>query len=305
MPALLDFFDLAFAGFAGFGEAVAFGDSLFGGPPPEGEAEPERISVTQGFHPHAMRAVADSLPASSSADVQLGAVLAAAIVACDLRHNGPCTAASLGDIELDAACILAGPPCDGVCEDVIDADEQMAACLRISLAEVERACAGLQASIEMRQAAEEPMRLAASLLRPARPLGQHALLAAAVAPDAAAAARGGGLGDADLEPASAAEFAALQRLWELLKLDPAQAKRQLAVGPGFVLALLGTRCAPSTVRRLEEQMRLLSAAGPRINGKAVAETEGVPPHLRGQLISQLHVLCRLRGEAPELSTATQ
>ena len=34
--------------------------------------------VTQGFHPQAMRAVADALPAGASADVQLGAVLTAA-----------------------------------------------------------------------------------------------------------------------------------------------------------------------------------------------------------------------------------
>lgn len=171
------------------------------------------------------------------------------------------------------------------------------------------------------------MRLAASLLRPARPTGQHALLAAAAwsAGHGAAAvlatgrAPGGvrglgglaagldGLGDlCELEPASAAEFAALQRCWELLKLDPAQATRRLATGHRFVLALLATRCAPSTMARLEERVKLLSAApGPTIDGRAVAETQGVPPHLRGHLIAQLHVLCRLRGEAPELRTAAQ
>ena len=31
----------------------------------------------------------------------------------------------------------------------------------------------------------------------------------------------------------------------------------------------------------------------------------MPPHLRGLLIAQLHVLCRLRGEAPELHTPEQ
>ena len=40
-------------------------------------------------------------------------------------------------------------------------------------------------------------------------------------------------------------------------------------------------------------------------GSAVAELPEVPPHLRSQLRAQVHVLCRLRGEAPALHTSAQ
>lgn len=307
LPPLLDFFEIAFAGNAGLrtadGGSVAFGDSLFGGPPLEGEQLEESLSVTNGFTPEAMREMARALPAGLGADAQLGAVLTAAVVACDLRANGPCTARfgdadlqalGLGESALEAACVLAGPPCyEGHCEDDEMSDEQMGACLDISRAEVERACAGLQASTQTTQAAVGSLRVASSLLGTPRPLGHHALFAAA-----------GGFGE-DFAPADAADFAATLRMWELFKLDPAQARRRLEVGSSFVLALLRTRCAPSTVRRLEERVRLLSAAGPSLRGQAIAEVEGVPPHLRGQLMAMLHVLCRVRGEAPELHTAEQ
>ena len=42
-----------------------------------------------------------------------------------------------------------------------------------------------------------------------------------------------------------------------------------------------------------------------LSGRAVAKLPEVPPHLRGQIISAIHVLCRLRGERPTLETPEQ
>jgi len=291
LPPLVDFFELAFSPLPAFGDDVAFGDALFGGPPAEGEDEPERIAVTVGFDGEMMRTIVDALPADLSTEARVGAVLAAAVISCDLRRNGPCLIVGSG---LDESCVLAGPVehLGNTAEDSLAQDIQMAACLEISTAEVTRACAGLCASSPMLQAAEAPLQIASSLLRPSMPQVQHALFA-----EAASAA---GV-DSDGVGVDGEEFAALLRMWELLKLDPAQAKRRLEVGHEFVLALLRTRCS-LTAERLEERVRLLTAPGPKINGKAVAGLEGVPPHLRGALIGQLHVLCRLRGEAPVFDT---
>ena len=320
MGQLLDFFELAFSPLAFFGEEVAFGDALFGGPSTrsaEGSLEvPERISITVGFNGDAMRAVAAALPEGLSADAQLGAVLAAAIISCDLRHCGPCSDGSIsgaGLHEFDEECVLAGPPifyseAQGVggeeelsVAEAEAADERMAAAAALSLREVERACEGLCASGAMLQAAAPPLAIAASLLRPPMPLGQHALFAAA----AAGGERGGGGVEETFEVPSASEFAALLRTWELLKLDPAAAGRRLEVGHGLVVALLRTRCAPSTADAIEARIQLLSTDGPQISGRALADLEEVPPHLRGSLIAQLHVLCRLRGERPTLQTSEE
>ena len=62
---------------------------------------------------------------------------------------------------------------------------------------------------------------------------------------------------------------------------------------------------PSTVARLEADLTRLSVEGPSLKGGAVAGLAGVPPRRRGELMAHVHVLCRLRGEAPELHTAEQ
>ena len=92
------------------------------------------------------------------------------------------------------------------------------------------------------------------------------------------------------------------RLWDVLKLDPTLSQRQLQVGADFVLALVQTRCTQRTADRLRAQLHILRSPGPTISGAAVAGVPGVPPHLRGLLIAQLHVLCRLRGEAVDFDT---
>ena len=311
---LLDFFDMAFSPLAAFGtQDVAFGDALFGGPAASGESRPERISVTAGFDSDAMRTLAKALPSELCADARLGAVLAAAVISCDLRVNGPCTG-TVDDEGFATECVLAGPPAHlGYQPDDPSAcDAQMRACLEISTAEVERACAGLGGSTTFVAAAEEPLAIASWLLRRPKGQGQHALFAAAAAdaPLAATLLPTPSTLRHDLDPPPAPidgdEFAALLHVWEILKLDPAQAKRRSAVGYPFVLALLRTRCAQNTVDQIDLRVRLLCLPGPRaLSGKAIAQLEGVPPHLRGSLMSQLHVLCRLRGDCPTLETAEQ
>ena len=95
------------------------------------------------------------------------------------------------------------------------------------------------------------------------------------------------------------------RMWDTLKLDPTLAQRQLDVGADFVLALAATRCSEATHQRLQAYLAILRRPGPTISGAAVASLPGVPPHLRGLLIAQLHVLCRLRGDVVALETADQ
>ena len=311
LPPLLDFFDLAFSPLVAFGEEdLAFGDALFGGPPADGGELPERISVTAGFDSEAMRTIARALPEEMSADGRLGAVLAAAIISCDLRVNGPCAVtlsedgSDDGDDDdlLEDECAIAGPPSNGVgCSAYPPAcDAQMRACLEISTAEVRRACEGLGVSQAFVNAAEVPLVVAESLLRPPNAQGQHAIFAAAAAAVTSSVASSV---DGD-------EFAALQRTYELLKLDPAHVKRRLEVGNDYILALLRTRCAPETHERFRRHVQLLSepATAPSeggVSGKAVAALEGVPPHLRGSLMSQINVLVRLRGDRPVLGTMQQ
>jgi len=54
------------------------------------------------------------------------------------------------------------------------------------------------------------------------------------------------------------------------------------------------------VQALRARLATLRRAGPDVSGKCL---DGVPNHLRGATLAQLHVLCRLRGEAPTLHEA--
>jgi len=331
-PALLDFFELAFSPLPAAPAAQApepdqpasssqpaseghvppeatadwcLGDALFSGGPLDDGAEDDgteqALSVTTGFDAQAMRAVAGALPEAADVDVMLGAVLSAAIVACDLRQHTPCTVGLDDEVDLYDECLLAGPPCSPTCDDEPLSDACMAACLEISSAEVERACNGLQASAQMTHAAVTPLAIASALLRPPAAQAVHGIFANA-AVDGAAKADAACDGDGVADGVSAHEFAALLQTWELLRLDPSQTRRRLEVGSSYVLALLATRCAPSTIEQLQERVRLLSTPGPSIRGGALAGVEG---RRRGELITHLHVLCRLRGEAPELHTTEQ
>ena len=214
-----------------------------------------------------MRTIARALPEEMSADGRLGAVLAAAIISCDLRVNGPCAVtlsedgSDDGDDDdlLEDECAIAGPPSNGVgCSAYPPAcDAQMRACLEISTAEVRRACEGLGVSQAFVNAAEVPLVVAESLLRPPNAQGQHAIFAAAAAAVTSSVASSV---DGD-------EFAALQRTYELLKLDPAHVKRRLEVGNDYILALLRTRCAPETHERFRRHVQLLSGRPPPERGR--------------------------------------
>ena len=120
-----------------------------------------------------------------------------------------------GDEEVDAACALAAAA---------------------ALEEVTRACEGLCASNEVRQAATTPLMCVEALLKPPQPQGQHAVFAECCG---APAALGGTQVDAaefcalvnpnpnpnpDPNPnqVDAAEFCALVHLWDTLKLDKIQ-----------------------------------------------------------------------------------
>eukprot|EP00900_Chrysochromulina_parva_P027867 jgi/Chrpa1/9714/Chrysochromulina_OHIO_Genome00019972-RA len=305
--ALLDFFELAFEPLAAFGDDVAFGDALFGGP----SVDPRRLSVAVGFDTARMRAAAATLPPDMEPDAALGAVLAAALISSDLTpcdSNGAAGAQSDDDAlktTLEAMAIAEAEvedaaragmtaaaddePCPVRMRELNDAE--MAAVATLCLREARRACDGLCASNAMRQAAVEPLSILVRLLQPGTPVGHHFLLAAA-----------SGVSLERPLVASAAAFASLVRMWEVLKLDQGEAQRQLAVGADYVLALGASRASSATSTRLREQLQLLRTAGPTISGSAVAGVPGLPAHLRGLFISMLHVFCRLRAEAVDLST---
>ena len=256
------------------------------------------------FDPAQMRQATATLPSELGVDASLGAVLAAACLSCELR---PCTPRfddgedGGGEGGLPAWCEGEGEGVDGGVDD--DDDAIAIAAATIALLEVERACKGLCAPAAMRQAAVEPLALLPRLLRRPYPLGHHALFAAAAAKtldDGSTCYAPVAFADA----ARADDFAALVRMWQLLKLDGAQ-KRGLDVGAEFVLQLTRNKCAPSTAQRLEAALRLLQRPGPRVSGHAIAGVAEVPPHLRGPMLAHIQVLCRLRGETPALETPSQ
>ena len=216
------------------------------------------------------------------------------------------------------------------------------AALQSALRDTRQACDALGATTAMRKAALEPISTAMRLLEPLPVLGVHRLFADAAAPPVALGsplalslgavrslleggrllepaessepsgaqlAAGWGRARQPLAPADerAADFAIMERLWSVLKLDSSLAQRRLEVGPDHVLALLATQpVASEYASRLGLHTRvLLQGATPRVLGSAVSELPEVPPHLRGLLIAQLQLLCLLRGEAPSLATAAE
>ena len=339
---LLDFFELAFEPLVAFGDEVAFGDALFGGP----SSDTRRLSVTMGFDAMRMHAAAAALPPDDElcADGVVGGVLAAALISCDLRRCEPELMAL--ESTVDAHAQRAGAMREGSRVDVFGAcglslmlqpdyeltDAEAADVALISLREARRACDGLCASSAMRQAVVEPLSIIVRMLQPPTPLGHHYLFAdAANDPRLATVLSPQPMGGLDDDPVSqenaesssnakttqqqssgscarswaqagAEGFASMVRLWDVLKLDPTLSQRQLQVGADFVLALVQTRCTQRTADRLRAKLHVLRSPGPTVRGAAVAGVPGVPPHLRGLLIAQLHVLCRLRGETLDFET---
>merc|ERR1740117_1116847 len=177
-----------------------------------------------------------------------------------------------------------------------EVDATCALAAAAALEEVTRACEGLCASNEVRQAATTPLMCVEALLQPPQPQGQHTVFAACCGAPAA-------LGGAKV---SAAEFCALVHLWDTLKLDKIQqGKRGTGYLPAFVLALARQRCSAATAAQLDARLAALSAPGPEVSGKSLLGIELLPPHMRGTLMSQLNVLCRLRGEPVQLVQTAQ
>ena len=308
-PALLDFLSVAFGtplAAPADQPLVCLAPALFGGADAKGEAK--FLSACDGFDVKAMRAAAAALPSTLSAEETLGACLAAATYSCEMP---PLCRLSVDGGGGGASCAEEPPSAADAVEssdDAADEDAATAVAAGAALEEVSAACDGLGASNEIRQGAETPLMCVKALLQPPPPQGQHALFGQACgAPPAVLGLGGGGGGGGDgAGEVSASEFAALVHLWDTLKLDKIeQGKRPTGYLPAFALSLARGRCAAATAARLEARLAVLSAPGPQISGKSLLGVDALPPHMRGGLVSQMHVLCRLRGEPEQLMTSEQ
>jgi hypothetical protein len=140
----------------------------------------------------------------------------------------------------------------------------------------------------------------------------------------------------------AQQLATMVHLWDVLRLDPSSARRRKpAPDPQLVVALLiaaavvisssnssSTPNAPlpfweeatEAVRGIQADLLLLSpsssgegrraaaSVGPQpeeccLLGSSVAGLPEVPPRLRAQMMAAIHVLTRLRGDAPTIETS--
>ena len=243
-PALLDFLRLSFGRGLPGGGLPCLAPALLGGADAKGEAR--FLAACDGFDWSALAAAAAALP-QLQPEEDFGACLAAATYACTMpaqcssRTAGAAGAAGANAMALDppaAAAATAAAAAGGDEEGGKAADEEVdAACALAAAAaldEVTRACEGLCASNEVRQAATTPLMCVEALLRPPQPQGQHAVFAECCGAPAA-------LGGTQVD---AAEFCALVHLWDTLKLDKIQqGKRGTGYLPAFTLALARQRSA--------------------------------------------------------------
>ena len=235
-----------------------------------GGADPKGVASflcsPRGFEPSLMRSAAAALPASLSEDEAFGSGLAAAAFACTMPW---------GNEDVDA-------------ERAADADAAAADAADAALVQVRVACDGLCASNDVRASAETPLFGVASLLRPRPALGMSALFAGAA---------GAGGGD---------EFAQLVGMWEALKLEKVlQGQQAPGYRPEFVASLAATRCSAETAARLRASLDTLLTPGVSVNGRALVGIERLPNHLRGAVISHIHVLARLRRQKLEIASPEQ
>ena len=297
-PALLDFLSLSFGRPLPGGGLPCLAPALFGGADAKGAAR--FLAACDGFDGPGLVAAAAALP-TLQPEEDFGACLAAATYACTMPPQcSPPGGASGADgasamaVDPPAAAAAARGGGGGGDDDEVDATCALAAAA--ALEEVTRACEGLCASNEVRQAATTPLMCVEALLQPPQPQGQHTVFAACCGAPAA-------LGGAEV---SAAEFCALVHLWDTLKLDKIQqGKRGTGYLPAFALALARQRCSAATAAQLDARLAALSAPGPEVSGKSLLGIELLPPHMRGTLMSQLNVLCRLRGEPVQLVQTAQ
>ena len=196
-----------------------------------------------------------------------------------------------------------------------------------ALKQVTLACDGLCASNDLRAGAESPLYCASMLLKTRKTNGMHALFAEAAglcAPSGSAAGASGadapgadapGADALSSTPAAVAtaamEFQEMVNMWNVLKLEkvllhgPAKAPAGYRA-PQFAVAIAGQRSAPATRARLESQLARLLVPGVTINGRVlVGMGKKLPNHMRGVLLSHLHVLARLRGESLDFNEPDQ
>lgn len=280
--ALLDFLELSFSHPfpSDCVHMPCLAPALFGGANHEGV---ERfLSIPGGYDSSLMRKAAVKLPLELSEEEALGSALAAAVFAC--RHEWP------GEREEPFPSGGEGTMSD---EEMADAVASRAA--YAAMREISTACDGLCASNEVRAAAEIPLYAVSCLLKPAKTLGHHAIFAEATA----SSCGGSPVVDAD-------EFAALVHMWDMLKLDKVlQGKRTPGHSPEFIVELAAQRCAPSTAIQLRAGLQRLMVDGPPISGSSLVGIPHMPNHMRGVVISQLHVLMRLRGESAVIEKPEQ
>jgi len=232
------------------------------------------------------RRLVRQLPQDLSVDETVGAVLAAALLSC------------INDDGTDSVYV--------------------AARLISALLLVDRVCDGLQLPTDIRRAARDSLSIASYLLEPLPVLETHSIIAKAIA------------WPLPPEPVSiedrAQQVAYMIHLWNLLHFDENSARRSLSSDPRWIMAVLdvASSCsiktprslvALSTVRNLQANIETLltcnsegqlvgpSPQGGSLLGRSVANIPEIPPHLRGQMIATVHVLSRLRGDAPIIETS--
>ena len=287
--------------------------ALFGGADQKGEAN--FLSRPHGFDPALMKSAIEALPSELEEEEALGTALAAAALACRLPWGGERAEAERVAIAEAFQAAAEVAPNDGLNATDIALDAAAAAAAAAATAEMSIACDGLCASNDVRAAAVTPLACVSTLLRPPAPLGMQALFAQAAAYNGRGGEAGGagaeaGVGDGSGSGGvalSGAEFGALVHMWDTLKLERVtQGKESAGYLPEFIVRLAGLRSSAPTAaahsRRLEQ---LSSGVHVDINGKALVGIPKLPNHLRGVLISHLHVLARVRGQRLELHEPEQ
>lgn len=286
--------------------------ALFGGADPQGNAR--FLSAPNGFDNALMLTAVSSLPPKENLTEgeALGMALAAAAYSCRLpwglsasRAASPAWSTAPSPARSTAPSPARSPAYSpGWPTALTAADEDIAAAAMAdaALEEVTTACDGLCAPNDLRGAAEAPLYAAATLLRPKPTLGMACLFASAAPPagwqgnvpdSGGGNDGGGGIGGA----AGGDEFAALVHMWDTLRLEKVlQGKRAPGYWPHFMVGMASLRCAAPTQQRLQDRLERLYRPGVTINGKALVGVPGLPNHLRGLMISHLHVLARLRGD---------
>ena len=287
--------------------------ALFGGADQKGEAN--FLSRPHGFDPALMKSAIEALPSELGEEEALGTALAAAALACRLPWGGARAEAERVAIAEAFQAAAEVAPNDGLNATDIALDAAAAAAAAAATAEMSIACDGLCASNDVRAAAVTPLACVSTLLRPPAPLGMQALFAQAAAyngrgGEAGGAGAGAGVGDGSGSGGvalSGAEFGALVHMWDTLKLERVtQGKESAGYLPEFIVRLAGLRSSAPTAAALSRRLEQLSSeVHVDINGKALVGIPQLPNHLRGVLISHLHVLGRVRGQRLELHEPEQ